>query len=109
MLAARDGWPMQTLADALGLEQSSLSTAVKPLERRGLASRQPGADDARVRRLQLTADGRAALDTALPLWHRAQDRAEARRATLRQAVSPATARTLLLTLLGFAATLTVIA
>lgn len=78
MLAARDGWTMQALADALGLDQSSLSAAVKPLERRGLLDRQAATEDARVRLVQLTAAGRTVLETARPLWRTAQEQAEIR-------------------------------
>ncbi len=77
MLAARDDWTMQGLADALGADQSSLTAALKPLERRGLVRTAAGADDRRVRRPALTPAGAALLDEALPLWRSAQDRAEA--------------------------------
>ncbi len=77
MLAAKDGWQMQALADFLGLDQSSLTAALKPLLRRGLASVATGAKDRRTRHLKLTEPGRAALAEAEPLWRAAQARAEA--------------------------------
>jgi DNA-binding MarR family transcriptional regulator len=76
MLAAKDDWTMQELADSLGLDQSSLSAAVKPLMRRDLIVQEAAADDARVRRLRLTPAGRRLLDRARPLWRTAQRRAE---------------------------------
>ena len=76
MLAAKDDWTMQSLADALGLDQSSLSAAVKPLMRRELIQVTASAEDRRVRTLGLTPTGRALVQEAQPLWHGAQDRAE---------------------------------
>jgi DNA-binding MarR family transcriptional regulator len=76
MLAARDDWTMQAIADALGLDQSSLSAAIKPLMRRQLLVKEAGEDDARVRKLRLTPDGQRLLEEALPLWRLAQDKAE---------------------------------
>lgn len=76
-LAARDDWTMQRLADALGLDQSSLTAAVKPLIRRDLLVKTAAADDARVRTLRLTEAGRRLLEDARPMWRAAQGRAEA--------------------------------
>ena len=76
MLAAKDGWTMQALADALGLDQSSLSAAVKPLRRRELIDVVASSEDRRVRVLTLTPTGRLLADEARPFWRQAQDRAE---------------------------------
>lgn len=77
MLAARDDWTMQALADALSTDQSSLTAALKPLERRGLVRTGVSGNDRRVRTPALTPAGTALLDKALPLWRTAQARAEA--------------------------------
>lgn len=77
MLAARDDWTMQALAEALGADQSSLTAAVKPLERRGLLRIGQCAADRRVRTPTLTPAGTALLDRAVPLWRGAQARVEA--------------------------------
>jgi DNA-binding MarR family transcriptional regulator len=76
MLAAKDDWTMQTLADALGLDQSSLSAAVKPLVRRDLVRIFASTEDRRVRTLRLTKAGRVLVEEARPLWRQAQARAE---------------------------------
>lgn len=64
-----------SMADAaapLGMDRTTLTAALKPLERRGLVRQLRDADDGRVRRLALTAAGRALLAQALPLWGEAQ-------------------------------------
>lgn len=76
MLAARDDWSMQSLADAMGTDRSSLTAGLKPLERRGLIESRSDANDGRVRQLALTPLGLAALDDAEPLWRTAQARLE---------------------------------
>ncbi|HKW91177.1 MAG TPA: MarR family winged helix-turn-helix transcriptional regulator [Methylomirabilota bacterium] len=59
------------LAHALAIDQTTLTRGVTLLERDGLTERAPLAD-ARVKSLRLTAEGRRVLETALPLWTRAQ-------------------------------------
>lgn len=76
MLAAKDDWTMQALADALGMDQSSLTAAQKPLRRRGLVMSRPDDDDGRIRRLVLSGKGRDLLASAEPSWRTAQARAE---------------------------------
>ncbi|UUL82938.1 MarR family winged helix-turn-helix transcriptional regulator [Sphingomonas qomolangmaensis] len=76
MLAGREVWAMQPLADALGTDRSSLTAALKPLERRGLVGSSPDATDRRLRFLSLTSQGIALMSDAEPLWRRAQEAAE---------------------------------
>ena len=76
MLAARDDWSMQVLAEAMGLDQSSLSAAIKPLLRRELVLTTVADDDRRLRLLRLTASGRTLVEQAIPLWRTAQAQAE---------------------------------
>lgn len=76
LLAAKSDWTMQELADALGLDQSSLSAAVKPLVRRDLIHVSASMEDKRVRLLRLSTEGRLLINKARPLWRKAQDNAE---------------------------------
>lgn len=56
------------VAALLGADRTTLTAALKPLARRGLAETGVDADDRRVRRIALTAKGQACLAAALPLW-----------------------------------------
>jgi len=60
--------PMKPVADLLAMDRTTLTAALKPLERRGLVSIEVGQEDRRSRRLRLTEEGRAALAAALPIW-----------------------------------------
>lgn len=64
-------YTISELADAMGLERSSLSRNLDPLERRGLVEVGPETQH-RARHVSLTARGRAVLDEATPLWEQAQ-------------------------------------
>lgn len=77
MLAARDAWGMQALADALGTDRSSLTAGLKPLERRQVVESQRDADDKRIRHLALTPHGSALLEDAEPMWRSAQEQVKA--------------------------------
>jgi DNA-binding MarR family transcriptional regulator len=68
------------LAPLLGMDRTTLTAALKPLEARGLVAAAPGADR-RTRRLALTDAGRAALAAALPDWHATQVALAARLST----------------------------
>lgn len=57
LLAQRPAWRMSELADALGIEPSSVTRSVQRLERLGLATRSPSADDGRVVEVQITTGG----------------------------------------------------
>lgn len=68
-----DGRPtVSHLADALVLEQSSLSRNLAVLERQGLIRLMAGEDDKRERIVILTRTGRAALARGYPAWKAAQ-------------------------------------
>lgn len=66
------------VAALLGADRTTLTAALKPLARRGLTQSGADADDGRVRRIALTAEGRACLAAALPLWTQAHHALEAR-------------------------------
>lgn len=68
-----EGRPTVThLAEALVLEQSSLSRNLAVLERQGLIRLTAGEDDKRERIVMLTRAGRAALTRGYPVWKAAQ-------------------------------------
>ena len=78
LLALRWGAPnsMGQLAALLAMDRTTLTAAVKPLERRGLVDVVVDAADRRSRRLSLTSTGASLLSAALPIWdreHRAID------------------------------------
>lgn len=59
---------MGRVAALLGADRTTLTAALKPLVRRGLAAMIADADDNRVRRIFLTPEGHARLTAALPAW-----------------------------------------
>lgn len=59
------------LADAAGMDRSTLTRNLKPLLANGLI-RDARGDDARQRLIQVTAKGERAIAKAIPLWQRAQ-------------------------------------
>jgi DNA-binding MarR family transcriptional regulator len=65
------------VAALLATDRTTLTAALKPLERRRLLRSAPDAADRRSRRLWLTARGRALLARALPLWRREHARLDA--------------------------------
>src|SRR5215469_7190731 len=72
LLALRWGGPntMSRLAALLAMDRTTLTAALKPLERRGLVDVAVDAADRRSRRLSLTSKGQALLAAAVPIWHR---------------------------------------
>ena len=59
-----------SVASVLSMDRTTLTAALKPLQRRGLVTVMVDADDRRSRRLQLTPAGRALLTRAVPVWRR---------------------------------------
>ncbi len=57
-----------TLSDFLAMDRTTLTAALKSLERRGLVAVVADERDKRARRLSLTAAGRDALASAVPIW-----------------------------------------
>jgi DNA-binding MarR family transcriptional regulator len=62
---------MREVVELLGADRTTVTAALKPLVRRGLAEIGSDPGDSRVRRIALTAAGRGSLAAALPLWIRA--------------------------------------
>ncbi|HEY4274479.1 MAG TPA: MarR family transcriptional regulator [Rhizomicrobium sp.] len=56
------------LAEFLAMDRTTLTAALKPLERRGLITISIDPDDRRSRLLRLTAKGRGLLAKAVPIW-----------------------------------------
>jgi len=65
------------VAALLAMDRTTLTANLKPLERRGLVRSVADPEDARRRRLCLTAAGRRRLAAALPAWRRAEEATEA--------------------------------
>jgi DNA-binding MarR family transcriptional regulator len=62
--------PMAPVAKLLAMDRTTLTAALKPLERRGLVSVQRDQSDRRSRTLILTTKGRDLLTRAAPIWQR---------------------------------------
>jgi len=62
--------PMAPVAALLGMDRTSLTAALKPLERRGLAEIVSAPHDRRSRLVRLTEAGATLLVRAMPTWER---------------------------------------
>lgn len=60
--------PMGPVASLLAMDRTTLTAALKPLERRGLVQITPDPSDRRSRILKLTSKGRKLLADALSAW-----------------------------------------
>jgi len=65
-------------AELLAMDRTTLTAALKPLERRGLLKVAVDKDDGRSRLLTLTSAGRALLRRAYPVWQQAHADVERR-------------------------------
>lgn len=63
--------PLGRLADMTGLDRTTLTRNLRPLEKRGLI-RSESEEDGRVRRVAITPDGERLALELLPAWQRAQ-------------------------------------
>jgi DNA-binding MarR family transcriptional regulator len=68
--------PMGPVASLLAMDRTTLTAALKPLERRGLVRVGSDPSDRRSRILILTAKGRSLLARALPVWQRTHEEIE---------------------------------
>jgi DNA-binding MarR family transcriptional regulator len=59
---------IKSVADLLAMDRTTLTAALKPLERRGLIKIATDPDDRRLKRLTLTQAGIEALAAAIPIW-----------------------------------------
>jgi DNA-binding MarR family transcriptional regulator len=69
--------PIGPVASLLAMDRTTLTAALKPLERRCLVEVAIDPADRRSRRLVLTEAGRAALDAATPIWLETHEAVEA--------------------------------
>ena len=72
LLAQTGPLPVSVLAGKLGLERTTLTRNLRPLAAMGLVRVGSVEVDQRVRRIELTAEGRAAARKALAAWRAAQ-------------------------------------
>lgn len=68
---------MGSVARLLAMDRTTLTAALKTLERRGLVLVARDPDDRRSRRLSLTDEGLAALAAAVPIWEQTHEELEA--------------------------------
>ena len=68
--------PMGPVAGLLAMDRTTLTAALKPLERRGLVRVIADPNDRRSRILKLTSAGRKLLAEALPAWRQTHDEIE---------------------------------
>ena len=69
---------MAAVASVLAMDRTTLTAALKPLERRGLVKVTVDPDDKRGRLLKLTPAGQKLLARAMPIWTRTHAEIEAR-------------------------------
>lgn len=67
---------MSQVAPLLGMDRTTLTAALKTLERHGLVAVNVSEEDRRERRLSLTAKGADAIRAALPIWRAEHKRLE---------------------------------
>ena len=68
---------MGSVASLLALDRTTLTAALKPLERRGLVKITADPDDRRSRLMALTPKGTSLLASAMPIWERTHVEVEA--------------------------------
>ncbi len=67
---------MGPVASLLAMDRTTLTAALKPLERRGLVEISPDPTDRRSRILKLTSQGLELLVRSLPVWERTHHEVE---------------------------------
>jgi DNA-binding MarR family transcriptional regulator len=79
MVALAGAWQprLGELAAFLGMDTTTMSAAVRPLQKAGLIVLEADASDARARRPRLTEGGRGTVARAVPLWREEHRRLEA--------------------------------
>ncbi len=69
--------PMGPVASVLAMDRTTLTAALKPLERRGLVRVEADPRDRRGRLLRLTPEGRRLLTQAFPIWKDTHEKVDA--------------------------------
>ena len=72
VLAAKGGAPVSAVAQVLGMDRTTLTRNLRPLQARKLVTSQADPDDRRSRKLALSPAGEALFEKATPLWEKAQ-------------------------------------
>jgi DNA-binding MarR family transcriptional regulator len=67
---------MSSVSGLLAMDRTTLTAALKPLERRGLVEVAVDEEDRRSRRLTLTREGKSVLAKAVPIWRRSHAEVE---------------------------------
>lgn len=67
---------MGPVAHLLAMDRTTLTAALKPLEKKGLVSIEPDPRDKRGKRLHLTEAGMQLLALAFPIWERVHEEIE---------------------------------
>jgi DNA-binding MarR family transcriptional regulator len=81
MSLSRPAPTMGDTAEFLAMDRTTLTAALKPLERRGLVRVTPDENDRRIKRLSLTPAGNAVLSKAYALWQESHGAIEAEMAS----------------------------
>jgi len=68
--------PMKPVAELLAMDQTTLTAALKPLQRNGWVEIIVNPDDRRQRLLLLTSEGQTVLASAVPIWTSAHAKLE---------------------------------
>jgi DNA-binding MarR family transcriptional regulator len=68
---------LTAVALVLGADRTTVTAAIKPLQRRGLVEIRPDPNDRRGRRIALTQDGLALISAAYPIWEQTHREVEA--------------------------------
>ena len=71
-IAAQQPASVQAIGVRLGMDRTTVTAALKPLQRRGLVVISVADDDQRSRAVRLTPAGAKLLDRAMPIWQASQ-------------------------------------
>jgi DNA-binding MarR family transcriptional regulator len=71
-IAALQPAGVQAIGERLGMDRTTVTAALKPMQRNGWIETAVAADDQRAREIRLTLSGAAILAEAVPLWEVAQ-------------------------------------
>ncbi|WP_314087412.1 MarR family winged helix-turn-helix transcriptional regulator [Shinella sp. M31] len=74
--------PMGPVAAVLAMDRTTLTAALKPLERRGLVRVEADPRDRRGRLLRLTEEGRRLLTEAFPIWKETHEKIDRQLSTV---------------------------
>ncbi|WP_421591557.1 MarR family winged helix-turn-helix transcriptional regulator [Shinella sp. M27] len=78
--------PMGPVAAVLAMDRTTLTAALKPLERRGLVRVEADPRDRRGRLLRLTEEGRLLLTQAFPIWKETHEKIDRQLSSVDMAV-----------------------